>query len=180
MSSPILVTGGTGRLGRLVVRRLRDAHCDVRVLSRRSHEAADGVQFLTGDLATGEGIEAAVDGVLAIVHCATSSKGDVDATRRLVQAAARAGAPHLMYVSIVGIDNISSWGYPKAKLQAERVVADSGLPWTVLRVTQFYDYMLTGLRKLARLPVVPVPAGFRVQPIDTDEVAARLVELTLG
>jgi uncharacterized protein YbjT (DUF2867 family) len=70
MSSPILVTGGTGRLGRLVVRRLRDAHGDVRVLTRRSHEAADGVQFLTGDLATGEGIEAAVDGVSAIVHCA--------------------------------------------------------------------------------------------------------------
>jgi uncharacterized protein YbjT (DUF2867 family) len=62
----------------------------------------------------------------------------------------------------------------------DRVVADSGLPWTILRVTQSYDYMLTGLRKLARLPVVPVPAGFRVQPIDTDEVAARLVELTLG
>jgi uncharacterized protein YbjT (DUF2867 family) len=85
-----------------------------------------------------------------------------------------------VYVSIVGIDNISSWAYPNAKLQAERVVADSGLPWTILRVTQSYDYMLTGLRKLARLPVVPVPAGFRVQPIDTDEVAARLVELTLG
>jgi uncharacterized protein YbjT (DUF2867 family) len=85
-----------------------------------------------------------------------------------------------VYVSIVGIDNISSRGYPKAKLQAERVVADSGLPWTILRATQFFDYLLTGLRKLARLPVVPVPAGFRVQPIDTDEVAARLVELTLG
>jgi uncharacterized protein YbjT (DUF2867 family) len=59
-------------------------------------------------------------------------------------------------------------------------MADSGLPWTILRVTQFYDYCLTGVRKLARLPVVPVPAGFRVQPIDPDEVAARLVELTLG
>ena len=85
-----------------------------------------------------------------------------------------------MYVSIVGIDRISSWGYPKAKLQAERVVAECGLPWTILRVTQFYDYILAGLQKLARLPVVPVPAGFAVQPIDPGEVAARLVELTLG
>jgi hypothetical protein len=50
----------------------------------------------------------------------------------------------------------------------------------MLRVTQFYDYVLTGLRRLARLPVVPVPAGFLVQPIDPEEVAARLVELTLG
>jgi len=56
-------------------------------------------------------------------------------------------------------------------------VADSGLPWTILRATQFYDYVLAGLRRLARLPVVPVPAGFLVQPIDPGEVAARLVEL---
>jgi uncharacterized protein YbjT (DUF2867 family) len=180
MTSPVLVTGGTGRLGRLVVRRLHDAQCEVRVLTRRSRESADGIEFVVGDLATGEGIEAAVDGVAAIVHCATSSRGDVDATRNLVRGASGAGTPHLVYVSIVGIDNISSWGYPKAKLQAERVVAGCGLPWTILRVTQFYDYILSGVRKLARLPVVPVPAGFAVQPIDPDEVAARLVELTLG
>jgi uncharacterized protein YbjT (DUF2867 family) len=180
VTSLVLVTGGTGRLGRLVVRRLEHAGCDVRVLTRRSHEAADGIQFLIGDLRTGEGVVGAVNGVEAIVHCATSSKGDVDATRNLVQAASRVGAPHLLYVSIVGIDHIASWGYPKAKLQSERVVADSGLPWTILRVTQFYDYCFSGVRKLARLPVVPVPAGFRVQPVDPDEVAARLVELTLG
>jgi uncharacterized protein YbjT (DUF2867 family) len=45
---------------------------------------------------------------------------------------------------------------------------------------QFYDYILSGTRKMARLPVVPVPAGFRVQPVDHEEVAGRLVELTLG
>jgi uncharacterized protein YbjT (DUF2867 family) len=180
MPSPVLVTGGTGRLGRRVVRWLRDAGCDVRVLTRHSREATDGIQFLTGDLRSGEGVDAAVDGVAAVVHCATSTKGDVEATRHLVQAASRAGSPHLVYVSIVGVDHLSTWGYPKAKLQAERIVADSGLPWTILRATQFYDYVLAGLRKLARLPVVPVPAGFLVQPIDPDEVAARLVELTLG
>ena len=52
MTSPILVTGGTGTLGRLVVRRLRDAGYDVRVLSRRSHASGDGIEFVTGDLAT--------------------------------------------------------------------------------------------------------------------------------
>lgn len=103
-----------------------------------------------------------------------------EATRHLVEAAARAGSPHLVYVSIVGIDHLPAWGYPRAKLQAEQVVADSGLPWTILQATQFYDYVLVGLRRMARLPVVPVPAGFLVQPIDPDEVAARLVELTLG
>jgi len=59
-------------------------------------------------------------------------------------------------------------------------VAECGLPSTILRATQFYDYILTGLRTLGGLPVVPVPAGFAVQPIDPDEVAARLAGLTLG
>ena len=63
MTSPILVTGGTGTLGRLVVRRLQDAGCNVRVLSRRSHKSGDGIEFMIGDLATGEGLEAAVNGV---------------------------------------------------------------------------------------------------------------------
>ena len=56
MTSPILVTGGTGTLGRRVVARLRDAGRDVRVLSRRPHDAEAGVRFVTGDLATGAGL----------------------------------------------------------------------------------------------------------------------------
>ena len=91
MASPVLVTGGTGTLGRLVVPRLQDAGCDVRVLSRRSREGGEGIEFVTGDLATGEGIEAAVEGTEIIVHCAGSRKGDEDKARHLVRAASRAG-----------------------------------------------------------------------------------------
>src|SRR5438552_4583296 len=99
----ILVTGGTGTLGRLVVARLRDAGCKVRVLSRRSGkagEAGEGIEFVTGDLATGEGIEAAVEGAEIIVHLAGSSKGDEDKALNLVRAASRAGtrARHLVYI----------------------------------------------------------------------------------
>ncbi|MBC6457400.1 SDR family oxidoreductase [Actinomadura sp. HBU206391] len=188
MTAPVLVTGGTGTLGRLVVPRLRDAGCDVRVLSRRDHEAADGIEFVTGDLATGERIEAAVDGARTIVHCAGSSKGDEDKARNLVRAASRAGAAHLVYISVVGADRIPTgsrvdramFGYFGSKLAAERIVADSGLPFTTLRATQFHDLLLTVAQQMAKLPVIPAPAGFRVQPIDTAEVAARLVELTLG
>jgi uncharacterized protein YbjT (DUF2867 family) len=72
------------------------------------------------------------------------------------------------------------FGYFGAKLAAERVVADSGLPWTTLRATQFHDLVLMTARQMARLPVIPVPAGFRFQPVDAGEVAARLVELALG
>ena len=188
MTSTILVTGGTGTLGRLVVRRLRDAGCDVRVLSRHSRAAKGGMQFLTGDLATGERIEPAVDGVETLVHCAGSAKGDEDKTRNLVRAASRVGAPHLVYISVVGAERIpvvsgvdrAMFGYFASKRAAEKVVEDSGLPWTTLRATQFHDLILTVARQLAKLPVVPIPAGFRVQPVDADEVAARLVELTLG
>src|ERR687885_1923041 len=188
MTSPILVTGGTGTLGRRVVRRLRDASCNVRVLSRRSHEFGDGIEFMTGDLATGEGLEAAVNGVETIVHCAGSAKGDEDKARNLVWAASRAGAPHLVYISVVGAERIpvvsrvdrAMFGYYASKRAAEMVVEDSGLPWTTLRATQFHDLILTVAQQLAKLPVCPVPAGFRFQPVEADEVAARLVELTLG
>jgi uncharacterized protein YbjT (DUF2867 family) len=179
MTAPILVTGGTGTLGRLVVSRLRLAGCEVRVLSRKGPEPGDGVEFVVGDLLKGAGVDDAVDSVATIVHCASDRKGDADATRNLVQAAARAGASHLVYVSIVGVDRVS-FGYMTSKREAEQVVTGSGLPWTVLRATQFYDLILTGTQALAKLPVIPVPAGFRVQPIDADDVAARLVELALG
>jgi uncharacterized protein YbjT (DUF2867 family) len=180
MTSSVLVTGGTGRLGKLVVTRLLEAGCDVRVLARHDRGTPHGVAFLAADLGTGQGIEPAVAGVTVIIHCATSTKGDAEATRNLVQAARQTGSAHLVYVSIVGIDRIASWGYPKAKLESERIVAGSGLPWTILRVTQFYDYILTYARKLSRFPVAPAPAGFIVQPVDPGEVATRLVELALG
>jgi len=188
MTSFILVTGGTGTLGRLVTPLLLDAGRKVRVLSRRGHESGDGVEYVTGDLATGDGIEAAVDGVETIVHCAGSTKGDEDKTRNLVRAASRAGSPHLVYISVVGADRVpvvsgvdrAMFGYFAAKRASERVVADSGLPWTTLRATQFHDLTLMTVRAMAKLPVIPVPAGIRFQPVDTGEVATRLVELTLG
>ena len=182
----ILVTGGTGTLGRLVVPRLRDAGGKVRVLSRRSRAGGEGIEFVTGDLATGEGIEAAVEGAEIIVHCAGSSKGDEGKAMNLVRAAS--GARHVAYISVVGADRIpvvsgvdrAMFGYFGSKRAAERVVADSGLPWTTLRATQFHDLMLMTAQQMARLPVIPVPTGFRVQPIDAGEVAARLVEVALG
>jgi uncharacterized protein YbjT (DUF2867 family) len=184
---PILVTGGTGTLGRLVVARLLDAGNEVRVLSRGRREVGEDLEFVTGDLDTGEGIDAAVEGAEIVVHCAGSSKGDEVKARNLVRAASRADARHLVYISVVGADRIpvvsrvdrAMFGYFASKLAAERVVADSGLPWTTLRATQFHDLILMTARQMARLPVIPVPAGFRFQPVDAGEVAGRLVELAL-
>ena len=184
----ILVTGGTGTLGRLVVPRLRDAGCTVRVLSRRSDVAADGIELVTGDLATGAGVDAAVAGAEIIVHLAGSSTGDEVKTRHLVEAAARAGTRHLVNISVVGADRIpvisgvdrAMFGYFASKLAAERVVADSGLPWTTLRAAQVHDLLLLVAQQMAKLPVIPLPAGVRFQPVEADEVAARLAELALS
>ncbi|HKT39515.1 MAG TPA: NAD(P)H-binding protein [Ktedonobacterales bacterium] len=189
----ILVTGGTGTLGRHVVARLRDAGRDVRVLSRHGPKDGignkQGIEFVVGDLATGAGIEAAVDGAEIIVHCAGGAKGDGDKAINLVRAASRArGVRHLVYISVVGADKVpvvsgidrAMFGYFASKLAAERAVADSGLPWTTLRATQFFDTLLLVARQMAKLPVIPLPSGFRFQPIDPSEVGVRLAELALG
>jgi uncharacterized protein YbjT (DUF2867 family) len=183
-----LVTGGTGTLGRLVVPRLQDAGCEVRVLSRRRRESSGEVEFVTGDLASGQGVQAAAKGAEIVVHCAGSRKGDEDKARHLIQAALRAGTRHLVYISVVGADRIpmtsgidrAMFGYFGSKLAAERIVADSGLPWTTLRATQFHDLILMAVEQMAKLPVIPVPAGFRFQPVDAGEVADRLADLALG
>jgi uncharacterized protein YbjT (DUF2867 family) len=182
---PVLVTGGTGTLGTLVVERLRDAGRQVRVLSRRTDERRGGVEFVTGDLATGDGIEAAVDGAEIIVHCAGSNKGDEEKARRLVEAAA--GSQHLVYISVVGADRIpvrsrvdrAMFGYFASKLAAEETIAESGIPYTTLRSTQFHDFIWMTAEQMARMPVMPVPSGFRFQPVDAGEVADRLVDLAM-
>lgn len=188
VTTPLLITGGTGTLGRLVVARAREAGCSVRVLSRHSHQPGDGIEFVLGDLASGDGVDAAVDGIATIVHCAGSAKGDEHKANTLVRAAARAGAQHLVYISVVGAERVpvvsgvdrAMFGYFASKRAAEVVIADSGIAWTTLRATQFHDLILMVARQLAKLPVLPVPTGIRYQPIDADEVAARLVELSLG
>jgi uncharacterized protein YbjT (DUF2867 family) len=184
----ILVTGGTGTLGRLLVPRLRQAGRDVRVLSRHGGDPADGIEHVTGDLDTGEGVEAAVADAGTVVHLAGSAKGDDVKAEHLVRAASRAGVRHLVHISVVGVDRVpvvsgldrAMFGYFAAKLAAERVVAESGLPWTTLRATQFHDLLLKTAQGMARMPVVPAPSGFRFQPVDAGEVAERLVELALA
>jgi uncharacterized protein YbjT (DUF2867 family) len=188
MTSPILVTGVTGTLGRQVVPRLRNTGRGVRVLSRHGRTDEEGIRYLTGDLATGEGVELAVRGVETIIHCAGTAKGDDVKVRHLVEAASRAGVRHLVFISVVGADRIpvqsgidrAMFGYFAAKRAAEQVIAGSGLPWTTLCATQFHDLTLLTIQQLTKLPVVPVPAGWRVQPVDPGEVADRLVELALG
>jgi uncharacterized protein YbjT (DUF2867 family) len=186
MAVSILVTGGTGTLGRPVAQRLRDAGASVTVLSRRPRDTAEGIRYTAGDLSTGTGVEDAVRGAEIIVHCAGSNTGDEQKTRTLVGAAK--DARHIVLISVVGADKIPQvsaidralFGYFGMKLATERVVEQSGIGWTTLRATQFHELILMVARMLAKLPVIPAPTGTRFQPVDATEVAERMAELALG
>ncbi|MEU9831868.1 NAD(P)H-binding protein [Streptosporangium sp. NPDC048047] len=174
MTNPILVTGGTGRLGRALVPRLLSAGHAVRVLSRRP---SSDERMWRGDLVTGEGLEGAVGGVGVIVHCATGNgRADIAGTRNLIRAAARAGRPHLMYVSIVGVGRVDM-AYYRAKLACERLVERSALPWTIQRTTQFHELIVWMCTSQRWLPMIVMPGGVSFQPVDAGEVADRLVTL---
>ena len=167
----ILVTGGTGTLGRPTVTLLRQAGHDVRVFSRTP--APDRV---VGDLTTGRGLTDALAGVQTVVHLATSAgPKDREQTRRVIEASRAAGVAHLVYPSIVGVDRIS-YPYYRAKFASEQLIEQSGLPFTILRATQFHEFIARLIDAQRRLPVLfclDIPD----QPIAVTEVAERLVEL---
>lgn len=167
------MAGGTGTLGHVVVDRLLASGADVRILSRgrRRHRHND-VEHVCGDLRTGAGLDTAVSGIDTIVQCS-------EHVSHLVAAAQQAGAPHLLYTSIVGIDRVPL-GLYRRKLADEKLIAASGLPWTVLRATQFHDLIAVLLRMLAKSPVLALPAGWSFQPVDVREVGERLAQLALG
>lgn len=180
----ILVTGGTGALGRPTVARLIESGHHVRILSRRPAQGDDWVQ---GDLSTGTGLLQAVNGIDAIVHAGSATRQpwkyhatDVIGTRRLLAMAREAGVRHAVYISIVGMEGVA-YPYYKSKLGAEAVMRENIVPWSILRATQFHTLMeifLDALSKLPRLALVPFKWQF--QPVDTRDVAARVDEVVTG
>lgn len=175
----VLVTGARGDLGRLVVARALDSGFAVRGMSRAPARDDDSrVEWVAADLATGSGLAEAVAGVEAIVHAASSPNRasrqvDVHGTVRLLAHARAAGVRHFIYISIVGIDRVP-YSYYQNKLAAEGVVAQGGVPWTILRATQFHSFLDKVLRPFFRWPVALLPTDFVFQPVDAVVVAERL------
>lgn len=182
--STVLVTGGTGTLGRAVVARLLNGPHRVRILSHQAQPVMPAaVEVAPGDLVSGAGLRGAAAGVEVIIHCATNwrdphMRTDVAGTRALLEAARAGGVPHILYISIVGVDQ-TEYPYYRAKREAEQMVEQSGLPWTVLRATQFHPFVQFLLQSCGAdtQPEVVVPGGIRLQSIDVGEVANRLVLL---
>lgn len=182
MNDAILVTGGTGRIGREVVPLLLDAGRDVRVLTRHPQSAGRddaGVERLAGDTVEGRGLEAAFAGAGTVLHLAGGARGDDRAAHHVAEAARRAGTGHLILISVVGAGRMPI-GYFRAKAEAERAIASSGVPWSILAVSQLHDFVLPVVRGLSRLPLTPAPRGLRFEPVDRREVARRLADLALG
>ena len=179
----VLVAGGTGTLGRHVVKLLRQSGHRAAIFSRNPRGHVDAVR---GDLRTGESLDRALAGMEVIVHAATGgrhslrSRSDVGATRRLVAAAERAGIKHIVYTSIVGIDR-SSYPYHVTKRKAEAVIREGKVPWSIFRSTQFHDLIHVVLQGSSRMPgVIALPFAWQFQPVDEEEVAARVVQVALG
>ena len=140
----ILVTGGTGMLGRRLVPRMLERGHSVRVLSRHGGHVPDGAESFLGDVQDPARVREAVQGIDTVIHAASSPRRkarqvEVSGTRNVVDAVGPTGA-HLIYVSIVGVDR-HRLPYYKAKRAAEEVVASSSVPWTIQRATQFHDLL---------------------------------------
>ena len=194
--STILVTGGTGDLGSKLIERFATRGDTVRILSRRPRPDASADadppvgrgpspdEWAQGDVETGEGLAEAVAGADLVVHAATGAglrpEADAPGTRNLLAACKDGGTPHFFYISIVGIDRVPL-PYYKAKLECEWLIEKSGVPWSNLRATQFHSLLDGFLRNgmlpaLGRVPFVRlIPKAFQFQPIETGEVADRMV-----
>lgn len=174
----LAIAGGTGTVGRHVVQVARAHGHETVVLSRST-----GI-----DLASGAGLDAALHGVDAVVDAsnttAMTASASVEAFRtmagNLLAAERRAHIGHHVALSIVGIDRSDRvWGYYRGKIAQEQTVAAGGVPWTLLRAAQFYEFTQQMFQRAKAGPFVVVPA-MRSQPLAAHDVATRLVELAEG
>lgn len=178
MSSRILILGATGLLGRHVVKVLKSSNP---VLAGRTKPAnVKDEQWRTVDLLKRTGFEAALTNIDTVVHLASATQGfdarvDVDGTAELLRIAREKGVKHFLYVSIVGIDRVPI-KYYKIKLETEKLIKESGVPFTIFRATQFHEFIDMILKRLLALPLSFLPRAM-IQPVETGAVAREIESL---
>lgn len=177
----VLVTGASGSLGSVVVRRLveRGIETVAMVKPGTGFELPAGVSIVIGDVRVRADVDQAVGNTTAVVHAAADPKRphrvDVDGTQLVAYACAEKGS-HLVFPSIVGCDD-SPLPYHRAKAKAEQLIAAiPGLGWSVQRCTQFH----ATVDKVLSRRGVPLPSSTPLQPVDESEAGGRLVGLVLA
>lgn len=173
----ILVAGGNGHVGSRLTARLNDLGHQVVVASR-----ATGV-----DAVTGEGLGDAMTGVDVVVDVLNTMEMDAAAataffrgtTERLLAAEHTTGVRHHVLLSVVGADRALENGYYAGKVAQEDAVRDGGIPYTIVRATQFHDFVPTIADWLSAGGVVNAPSML-VQPVDVDDVVDLLADVAQG
>ncbi|MGV8093151.1 MAG: SDR family oxidoreductase [Mangrovibacterium sp.] len=180
----VLITGGTGTLGREIINQLTRNDFQISVLSSKDKpELPKTVEVLKGDLTDPASLPNAISEAEVILHCASNPMNpkvvDVTGTRNLIKAIKPNRLKHFIYISIVGVDQ-SDYPYYQAKYEVEKMIIASGLPYSILRATQFHDLVLHRLIVPAdqsnNLQIV-IPANMRFQSIDIREVTGKIKEL---
>lgn len=173
----IVVIGGTGLIGTKLVNNLRQLGHEVVAASPRS-----GINTITG-----EGLAGALAGAQVVVDVANSPSFEDKAVleffetsgRNLLAAEATAGVRHHVALSVVNADRLPDSGYMRAKVAQEKLIKDSKIPYTILRATQFFEF-LSGIAESGTDGQTVRLSPALVQPIASDDVAAALTGITVG
>lgn len=173
----IVVIGGTGLIGSKLVNRLRQLSHEVVAASPNT-----GVNTLTG-----EGLAQALAGAKVVVDVTNSPSWEdkavmdffVTSTRNQLVAEAAAGVGHHVALSVVGTDRLLASGYFRAKMAQEELIKTSGIPYTILRATQFFEFVSGIAQSATDGQTVRLPSAL-MQPIFSDDVAAALADIALG
>ncbi|CAL9350511.1 hypothetical protein SUDANB176_00463 [Streptomyces sp. enrichment culture] len=173
----VVVVGGTGLIGSKLVEKL-DEH---------GHEAVPAAPGTGVNTLTGEGLAEVLQGASVVVDVSNSPSFEDDAvmeffrtsTTNLLKAEAEAGVPHHVALSIVGTDRLEENGYFRAKLAQEKLIKASGIPYSIVHATQFFEFAKGIADSMTEGGTVRVPAA-RIQPMYSDDVAAALGRTAVG
>ncbi|WP_328425417.1 SDR family oxidoreductase [Streptomyces sp. NBC_00443] len=170
------VIGGTGLIGSQVVRNLNDA----------GHEAVPHSQSTGVDVITGQGLDEAVAGAEVVVNLTNSPTFDEASPAffqtsmdNLLAAARKGGAGHFVILSIVGVDQVPELDYYRAKALQETVLAAGPIPYSIVRATQFMEFMDAVMSWTADGDTVRLPAT-PIQPIAAKDVARAVTDVAVG
>ncbi|HVK52983.1 MAG TPA: SDR family oxidoreductase [Pseudoxanthomonas sp.] len=171
-----VVIGGTGLIGSKVVARLRD----------QGHEAIAAAPSTGVDILSGEGLDAAMAGTDVVIDLANSPSFEdaavldffTRAGRNVLAAEARAGVRHHVALSVVGTDKLAESGYFRGKIAQEQLIRDSGLAYTIIHSTQFFEFLPGIIKASADGATVRLPTAL-VQPIASEDVAEAVAAVAL-